>query len=54
MPTPPEIMTFTLNNQEATQIANYMRELNPDVVMLATFMQESGLNPRSKSKTNDY
>lgn len=38
---PQPIPQFTLNNVEATQIANYMWELNPDPVMLATFMQES-------------
>ena len=51
--TVPQQQWFVLDNQEATQIANYMRELNPDPIMLAVFMQESWLNPRSQSKTSD-
>ena len=41
-------------NEQAKEIATYMWAINPDPVMIATFIAESGLNPRSKSPTGDH
>ena len=39
---------IVLHNDQATEIARYMCNIEPDRDMLATFMQESGFHPRAK------
>jgi len=41
---------IVLHNDQATEIARYMCNIEPDADMLATFMQESWFNPRARWK----
>lgn len=42
-----------LKEWQQREIWEYLLSLNNDIDMVATFLAESGLNPRAKSPTND-
>ena len=48
------IQPLLMHNDVATEIANYMWNINPDPDMISTFVEESGLNPNARWKAGEY